>query len=406
MRLFDEQNSVRLTTKLLICLALFVVNSVHAKQAVIASYYASDGNIEAIKQLPAHKLTHILYAFIAICGDNSGADKQTQLAIKKACKDKKNYSAVLFNPAAKAELDAFKQLKQQHAQLKVLPSFGGWILSQPFHDIVKTQDNLAYFVKSAVELIAEYDVFDGIDIDWEYPGGGGNQQPILDGAAADNERIQYTNMMKLLRHKMDQLALKTGRTYLLSAAVNGMPYKVNAIDWRGVIPYMDYVFAMTYDFAVGDGRAAHHTNLFSDASGSMSASAMLENLLVAGVPSQKLVMGAAFYGRGWTQSGWQGEAFADNSQSVSTGSYQYRELIDQPPAGYVYGFDKKAQAPYFYNSANDGFISFDDARSIEAKARWAKQKDLAGIFSWQIRQDNGDLLDAMLKGFAAKPDVQ
>ena len=42
-----------------------------------------------------------------------------------------------------------------------------------------------------------------------------------------------------------------------------------------------------------------------------------------------------------------------------------------------------------------GFISFDDKRSVAAKAKWTKEMGLAGLFSWQVRQDNGDLIEAM-----------
>jgi len=72
---------------------------------------------------------------------------------------------------------------------------------------------------------------------------------------------------------------------------------------------------------------------------------MIDNLLSAGVPAHKLAIGVAFYGPGWSNSDWQGE-----------------------------GFGTKAQAAYLVNDETNGFISFDNERSILAKAKWAKRK--------------------------------
>ncbi|GHF01472.1 glycoside hydrolase family 18 protein [Thalassotalea profundi] len=391
------------TLKLSIFLLGLITLSINAQEPVIASYYSAKGEPTAVSNLPAEKLSHILYAFVGLCGDNSGTNAATQKAMATACEGKAPFSAVFYNEnAVMTELNAFRKLKQQHPHLRILPSFGGWTLSQPFHEMAKSNSGLKHFVESALELIKKHEVFDGIDIDWEYPGGGGNNQRKLQGKAALNEKLVFTLMMKELREGLNKLQQQTGREYQLSAAVSGQADKTNAIDWKKTIPFMDYVFAMTYDFAVGNGRASHHTNLFSSENNPQSSEAMINNLLNAGIPEQKLVLGIAFYGRGWTNSGWQGDHFNKENQAVSIGSFTYKALINKPPTGYQYGYDTKAQAAYFYNADNKGFISFDDKRSTLAKAQWAKNKGLAGVFSWQLIQDNGNLLDAMNKGMKLK----
>uniref|UniRef100_UPI001A20157C glycosyl hydrolase family 18 protein n=1 Tax=Vibrio cholerae TaxID=666 RepID=UPI001A20157C len=65
------------------------------------------------------------------------------------------------------------QLKADHPQLKILPSFGGWTMSEPFHAMAKDPKSIEQFAKTAAQLIAQYDFFDGVGLDWEYPGGGG-----------------------------------------------------------------------------------------------------------------------------------------------------------------------------------------------------------------------------------------
>jgi GH18 family chitinase len=378
---------------------IFFCLSASAKQPVVASYYVAAGNPLAVSRLPAEKLSHVIYAFIALCGNNTGANDTTQKAIRIACQGKEPYSAVIFNEkAVMSELAAFKQLKQQQSHLRILPSFGGWTLSQPFHGMAKSESARQQFVQSAVALIEKHDVFDGIDIDWEYPGGGGNSQTILSGAQAQREKQVFALLMQELRAELDKLKQNTGRDYQLTAAVSGSKAKTLAIDWQKTIPFMDYVFTMTYDFAVGDGRAGHHTNLFSSDENSLSAKGMINNLINAGVPAHKLVLGIAFYGRGWNNSNWKNNAFEGSNDAVSTGSYVYKELAANLPTGYQYGYDSEAEAAYLFNADTKGFISFDDPRSTRAKTDWSRIKGLAGVFSWQIMQDNGDLLNVMYDG--------
>lgn len=395
----------------LIFVTCFVSTTLSANTPVVASYYAASGKPELVKQLPAEKLTHVLFAFLAVCSGNEKRDEndhaniQTQKAIKLACENKPPYSAVIYNEQQYAkELIAFAELKQKHPHLKLLPSVGGWLLSQPFHSMVKSTESKNQFVKSMLNILHKYPVFDGIDIDWEYPGGGGASQIKLKGDVALNEKKMFTLLMHDLRQGLDSLSTTTQKTYLLSAAVSGAKDKVNAIDWKNSAPYMDLVFVMTYDFAVGDGRAGHHTNLFTNNNLhpqnlglQLSVKSMITNLLASDVPANKLVVGVAFYARGWIHSGWSSEHFAHQNKAISTGSYQYKDLVSKPPDGYIAGYDNKAQAAFLYNAVDDGFISFDNPRSIQAKAQFVKENDLAGLFSWQIMQDNGELLDAMHK---------
>ena len=357
----STQHYQQLVFKIKVLTVIFCLTclSSQAKQPVIATYYVASGNPIAVSNLPAKKLTHILYAFGALCGNNSTANDEIQKAIAIACKGKPPYSAVFFHEKeVMSELSAFKKLKLQHPHLRILPSFGGWTLSQPFHGMAKSGVDRKHFVQSAIELIEKNDVFDGIDIDWEYPGGGGKSQITLTKSQAINERNAFKLLMKEFRVKLDKLAINTGRKYQLTAAVSGSKARTQAIDWKGTIPAMDYVFAMTYDFSVGNGQAGHHTNLFSSNISSLSTEGMINNLIDAGVPAKKIAVGVAFYGRGWTNVDWQDKLFSKNNKAISTGSYSYKHLKKNPPSGYIYGYDPQVQAAYFFNAKVKGFISF------------------------------------------------
>jgi chitinase len=48
-------------------------------------------------------------------------------------------------------------------------------------------------------------------------------------------------------------------------------------------------------------------------------------------------------------------------------------------------------------------MAYDDPRAVQAKGRFAREQGLAGVFAWELSQDNGDLLDAMNRGVGKMP---
>ena len=68
----------------------------------------------------------------------------------------------------------FTALKQKKTGLQTWISIGGWSFTDPptagsFSKMVSTQANRQAFVNNAVAFMKQYG-FDGMDIDWEYPG--------------------------------------------------------------------------------------------------------------------------------------------------------------------------------------------------------------------------------------------
>lgn len=48
-------------------------------------------------------------------------------------------------------------------------------------------------------------------------------------------------------------------------------------------------------------------------------------------------------------------------------------------------------------------VGYDDPRAVLRKARFSVQQGLAGVFAWELSQDNGDLLNAMNRGVGNIP---
>ena len=150
-------------------------------------------------------------------------------------------------------------LKQRFPDIKILPPVGGWTLSDPFGGFTN-KANRDTFVASMEEFLRIWKFYDGVDIDWEFPGGDGPNpdigDPINDGPA-------YVALMQELRDILDKLEAETGRTYELTSAIGAGYDKIEDVDYQAASQYMDYIFAMTYDFyGAWSNVTGHQTALY------------------------------------------------------------------------------------------------------------------------------------------------
>lgn len=429
---------------------------------VVGTYFVEwgiYGRDYTVDNLPADNLTHILYGFIPICGPNESVKSvggNSFNALMTACKGVNDYEVVIHDPWAafqksfnqagheystpiKGNYAMMMALKQRNPDLKIIPSIGGWTLSDPFFDFT-TKANRDTFVASVKKFLNTWKFYDGVDIDWEFPGGGGAAadlgDPVNDGPA-------YIALMAELRAMLDELEAETGRTYELTSAI-GVGYdKIEDVNYGDAIQYMDYIFAMTYDFYGGWNNVLGHQTALNCGNfmrpGQCDGSGLDENgepykgpayttdngiqlLLAQGVPANKLVVGTAMYGRGWegvlpstltdpndpmTGVG-NGKLKGSTAQGVwEDGVIDYKGIKanmlganNQGINGFEYGYDEQAEAPYVWNRTSGQLITFDDDRSVKAKGAYVRSLGLAGLFSWEIDADNGDILNAMHEGLA------
>ncbi|MYM58891.1 chitinase [Vibrio sp. OCN044] len=407
---------------------------------VVGSYFVEWSQYErnfTVDNIPADNLTHIIYGFIPMCGPNASlTDGDAQRALQLACGDSKDYEVVVHdqwgalgsslpgtsNSSIKGTYGQMMALKQRYPDLKILPSIGGWTLSDPFYGFTD-KANRDTFVASVKEFLLTWKFYDGVDIDWEFPGGDGANpdlgNPELDGQA-------YIDLMKELRDMLDQLSAQTGKAYELTSAIGAGWDKIEDVDYSDAQQYMDYIFVMSYDFyGAWDNNLGHQAALDCGSHISQGQCDGTEDpeegpeyttrnastlLLKQGVSANKLVLGAAMYGRGW--KGVTRESMTDPSNPITgtgdgaiNGSWEpgvidYKDIVSdyigQP--GVETFYDAQAQAPYLYKESTGEVISYDNAESVEAKAAYARSNGFAGLFSWEIDGDNGDILNAMQNG--------
>ncbi|MDH6487267.1 glycoside hydrolase family 18 chitinase [Streptomyces sp. SAI-127] len=342
----------------------------------------------------ASKITHINYAFGNVKDGKCVVD-DTYAAYDKAYTADQAVSGVAdtWDQPLRGNFNQLRELKAKYPHIKVLYSFGGWTYSGGFAQAAANPAAFAASCKSVIEDPRWADVFDGIDIDWEYPNACGLTCDTS-GAAA------FKNLMGALRSEF-------GPSYLVTAAITAdgsSGGKIDAADYGGASQYVDWYNVMTYDYFGAfdaDGPTAPHSPLTSYAgiptAGFNSADAIAK-LKSKGVASNKLLLGIGFYGRGWTgvtQAAPGGSATGAAPGTYEAGIEDYKILKTScPTTGTVAG------TAYAYCGNN--WWSYDTPATIAGKMTWAKNQGLGGAFFWEFSGDtgNGELVSAINSGLS------
>ncbi|MFR9797013.1 glycosyl hydrolase family 18 protein [Streptomyces sp. MS06] len=342
----------------------------------------------------AAKITHINYAFGNVTNGKC-AIGDSYADYDKAFTADNSVSGVAdtWDQPLRGNFNQLRELKAMYPNLKVLWSFGGWTWSGGFGQAAQ---NPAAFAQSCYDLVEDprwADVFDGIDIDWEYPNACGLSCDTS-GAAA------FRNVMSALRAKF-------GSDNLVTAAVTAdgtAGGKIEAADYAGAAQYVNWYNVMTYDFFGAwdkTGPTAPHSPLTSYAgipkAGWTTADAIAKYKAI-GVPAKKLLLGIGFYGRGWT--GVTQDAPGGTATGPATGTYEqgiedYKVLKTScPVTGTVAGTA--------YAHCGSNWWSYDTPSTIAGKMSWAKSQGLGGAFFWEFSGDtsNGELVSAIDSGLS------
>lgn len=341
----------------------------------IIGYVFPGNRVLSAEEIAAEKLTHINYAFANI------ADGKI---IEGFRYDAENFAVL-------------NSLKERNPNLKILISVGGWTWSGNFSDMALTQESRALFIKSAVEFIERYQL-DGLDLDWEYPGLPGNNNTYR---AEDREN--FVLLLKESREALD--AAGDDKQYLLTIAAGASRSFIEANNMGEAALYLDFVNLMTYDYAgEWDNRTGHHANLYSSeyTVPKSSAEESVKIFTAAGVPMEKMVLGAAFYGRGWKEvPPGEHQGLGQQGKGPIGRRLHYTNIVTDilPDGNFIEYWDETARAPYIYNATDSIFITYENPRSILEKCRYVNDNNLKGIMFWQYSGDHeGELLDALNNG--------
>ena len=382
----------------------------------------------------AAMLDQLNYAQAFVTGGHcSVADRNADLDHSFSAADAVNGQPDDPASAFRGSFHQLAELKHLHPRLRTLISLEGRAPDFAFN---AQPENRQAFVASCVELflkghlapgVEAPGLFNGIDVDWEYPGG--------------PDAVNFLALLTEFRHQMD--AVRPGLT--LSVAVGPSPRMYGGTDFAAVTALVDQVGLMTYDFAgpwmrttgfiaplysvpapqdatdaatppaqptptpapTGSNPTASTTPAAKAAvpAGSVPASTpaprpppsggiagSVQAFLAAGVPPEKLLVGVPFYGYGWTQVPEATEGVFQEGTPVR-GDRPYRYIQSLAAASTVYR-DPVSKTPWLFDG--DAFWTFDDPISVGAKAAFAREHNLGGLMIWELSGDTpeGSLLTA------------
>jgi chitinase len=340
----------------------------------------------------AAKLTHLNYAFGNVTngqcavGDAYADYQQTYTAANSV-----DGVADTWDQPVAGSFNQLRELKKKYPNLKILWSFGGWTWSGGFGQAAA---NPAAFADSCYNLVKDprwADVFDGIDIDWEYPNACGLS---CDTSGPD----AFKKLMAALRAKFGSSGLVTAA--ITADASDGG--KMDVTDYAGAAQYVDWFNPMTYDyFGAWDaqGPTAPHSPLTSYPGiphAGFNTSDTIAKLKAKGVPAGKLLIGIGFYGRGWTgvtQSEPGGTATGAAPGTYEAGIEDYKVLKGKCPATGTVGGTA-------YAKCGSEWWSYDTPSTIGGKMAYAKDQGLGGAFFWELSGDTtgGELIAAIRNG--------
>ncbi|WP_055591765.1 glycoside hydrolase family 18 chitinase [Streptomyces hirsutus] len=340
----------------------------------------------------AAKITHINYAFGNVTNGQCKLDDAYAATDKAYTADQSvSGAADTWDQPLRGNFNQLRQLKAKYPHIKVLYSFGGWTYSGGFGQAAQNPAAFAKSCKAVVEDPRWADVFDGIDIDWEYPNACGLTCDTSGPAA-------FRNLSQALRAEF-------GKDYLVTAAITAdgsSGGKIDAADYGGAAQYLDWYNVMTYDYFGAfdkDGPTAPHSPLTSYngiPQDGFNSAAAISKLKAKGVPASKLLLGIGFYGRGWTgvtQAAPGGAATGPAPGTYEAGIEDYKILKNSCPAtGTVAGTA--------YAHCGGNWWSYDTPATIGGKMSWAKSQGLGGAFFWEFSGDtaNGELATAIDSG--------
>jgi len=354
----------------------------------------------------ANKLTHLTYAF--------GNATSTGCKIADSYAD---YQAVVpsvpdappNNGPLQGNFGALQQLKQLHPNLKVLISLAG---ADGFSAAASTAAGREAFVSNCIDLfingnvaagISAAGVFDGFDIDWEFPG--------------PTDTANVTLLMKEFRKQLNALGKPNEKHYLLTMFGPAGQQNFSNIQLAAVAKQLDFYNVQGYDFhGTWETSTNHASPLFDDNQDPVrdenfyidyTISAYLE----AGVPPSKLVLGIPIYARGWTgvpsanhglyQTSTGPAPFPPADYLQTPGVITYLTLTGL--TGFTRYLDYQRIAVWLYDPNSQTFWSYDDPVTVWLKTAYVRTKvegGLGGTFVWALKDDdaNGTIVKTMAAG--------
>jgi chitinase len=377
----------------------------------------------------AAKLSHVNYAFANVSEDgrcfeaNLAGAGDAWADYQRPASAAESVDGVADSPdqALKGNFNQLRKLKARYPHLKVLLSIGGWTWSTYFSNAALTSASREAFVASCIDLFIEGNlpqlgsveggpgsaagVFDGIDLDWEWPGSEGEPGNVV----RPEDKRNFTLLLAEFRRQLDAHGRRSGRHHQLTAFLPADPAAMDA-GYQGhrIFRHLDFATVQGYDFHGTWESTTNHQSAIRVPAGQpvlpdFTAKRTIDAWVARGAPRSELVLGLPFYGRGWTGVTGGGDGLFQPAAGAAPGTFEagyedYHRLAALPASGFAVYRDNRAGFAWLFDG--NTFWTFDDPAVMRLKTAFIRRERLGGAMMWSLDGDTGDgaLVDAVHRG--------
>ena len=351
----------------------------------------------------AARLTHLNYAFgpVTAAGVCDSADSWADWGTSFSDANSVDGVADVAGQPIAGNLNQLAELKKKNPKLRVLISLGGWTGSAYFSDAALTDASRKKLVSSCVDLWIKGNlpgltagvaggIFDGIDLDWEWPGSDGNVGNVI----RPEDKHNFTLLTAEFRAQLDKLGKKTRKHYDLTAFLPAAPAKIAAGFEGKIFKYLDFGTVQGYDFhGSWELRANQQSSLYVPKGAPDNPDFSVDNAINAwvktGAPRRQLVLGLPYYSQGWTgiTTGGNGR-FATSTGAApgvfANGTEDYKTVKNL--TGFKLYRDWKAGNSWLFDGTT--FWTYDDPAQMLQKTIYIRSKGLGGAMMWSLDGDD------------------